>query len=126
MKKLFAILSVVGLALNANAQDVYSVGCYNSTEGIIAALYKNNELLYNAQYANQSSKATRVACNSQGDVFGWSISMIIRVTIITIRKFASKIWCMHRLRTILTFKLLIYIASTTHYIILVFNTTRIP
>ena len=73
MKKLFAILTLTILALNLNAQDVYSVGCYNVNNGTIAALYKNGNRLYTAHSSNQTSKATRVACNSQGDVF-WLVN----------------------------------------------------
>ena len=59
------------LAMNLNAQDVYSVGSYNVNNGTIAALYKNGNRLYTAHIPNQTSKATRVTCNSQGDVFWW-------------------------------------------------------
>ena len=71
MKKPFTIMAIMALTLNAIAQDVYTVGYYNAGSGIIAALYKNGEKLYNAHYTNQTSKATRVACNSQGDVYWW-------------------------------------------------------
>ena len=71
MKKLFIILAIVALALNATAQDIYIVGYYNDDDGTIAALYKNGERLYTAHHPEQSSKATRVACNSQGDIYWW-------------------------------------------------------
>ena len=71
MKKFFAILILLVLAISANAQDVYTVGYYNAGDGTIAALYKNGERLYTAHHANQPSKATRVTCNSQGDVYWW-------------------------------------------------------
>jgi len=73
MKKLFTIIAIVAIALNATAQDIYSVGYYNANEGTRAALYKNGERLYTAHHPNQSSKATRVACTSQGDVF-WLVN----------------------------------------------------
>ena len=69
MKKLFVIIVLMALAMSANAQDVYSVGYYNVNNGTIAALYKNNERLYTAHITGLTSKAARVACNSQGDVF---------------------------------------------------------
>ena len=69
MKKLFAITLMFFLALNAKAQDFYFAGYYNVTNGTIAALYKNNERLYTAHITGLTSKAVRVACNSQGDVF---------------------------------------------------------
>ena len=71
MKKIFAIFVLAALAFSANAQDVYTVGYYNAGDGTIAALYKNGERLYTAHHANQPSKATRVTCNSQGDVYWW-------------------------------------------------------
>ena len=71
MKKLLAITMMLILAMNLNAQDVYSVGSYNVNNGTIAALYKNGNRLYTAHIPNQTSKATRVTCNSQGDVFWW-------------------------------------------------------
>ena len=61
------------LASNLNAQDVYSVGSYNVNNGTIAALYKNGNRRYTALHSNQTSKATRVTCNSQGDVF-WLVN----------------------------------------------------
>jgi len=73
MKKLFAITIMLFLALNAMAQDIYSVGYYNISNGTIAALYKNNERLYTTHIAGLTSKAVRVACNSQGDVF-WLVT----------------------------------------------------
>ena len=57
------------LALNAKAQDFYFAGYYNVANGTVAALYKNNERLYTAHITGLTSKAVRVACNSQGDVF---------------------------------------------------------
>lgn len=69
MKKLFVIIVLMALAMSANAQDVYSVGYYNVNNGTIAALYKNNERLYTAHITGLTSKAARVACNSQGNVF---------------------------------------------------------
>ena len=69
MKKLFVITMMFFLALNAKAQDFYFAGYYNVTNGTIAALYKNNERLYTAHITGLTSKAARVACNSQGDVF---------------------------------------------------------
>ena len=71
MKKALAISIMMALALNANAQNVYTVGYYNVNDGTIAALYKNGERFYTAHYTNQTSKATRVTCNSQGDVYWW-------------------------------------------------------
>jgi|GEM_PF-5761903 len=71
MKKLFAIVLLMAVAMPTNAQDVYSVGYYDETNGTVAALYKNGNRLYTAQYSSQTSKATRVTCNSQGDVFWW-------------------------------------------------------
>ena len=73
MKKLFAILTLTILALNLNAQDVYSVGYYEVSNGTTAALYKNHERLYTAHQPNLTSKATQVACNSKGDVF-WLVN----------------------------------------------------
>ena len=73
MKKFFIILAIVALAFNATAQDFYSVGYYNANEGTRAALYKNSDRLYTANNPNQNSKATRVACTSQGDVF-WLVN----------------------------------------------------
>ena len=73
MKKLFAITMLMILVMNINAQDVYSVGYYNLNNGTIAALYKNDDRLYTAHYSNQTSQATKVTCNSQGDVF-WLVN----------------------------------------------------
>ena len=73
MKKLFAIATMMFLVMNINAQDVYSAGSYNVSNGTIAALYKNGNRLYTAHYSNQTSKATRVTCNSQGDAF-WLVN----------------------------------------------------
>jgi len=73
MKKLFAIVLLMAVAMPTNAQDVYSVGYYDETNGTIAALYKNGNRLYTAQYSSQTSKATRVTCNSQGDAF-WLVN----------------------------------------------------
>ena len=73
MKKLFAIALMMALAMTANAQDVYSVGYYDEANGTVAALYKNGNRLYTAQYSSQTSKATRVTCNSQGDAF-WLVN----------------------------------------------------
>lgn len=72
MKKLFAFTTLMFLVMNISAQDVYSVGCYNVNNGTIAALYKNGNRLYTAHSTNPS-KATKVACNSQGDVF-WLVN----------------------------------------------------
>ena len=71
MKKTFTFFVLAALALNANAQDVYTVGYYNAGAGTIAALYKNGERLYTAHLSGQPSKATRVVCNSQGDIYWW-------------------------------------------------------
>ena len=73
MKKLFAITLMMVLALNLDAQDVYSVGYYNVSNGTKAALYKNGNRLYTAHPSGQTSKATKVTCNSQGDVF-WLVN----------------------------------------------------
>ena len=73
MKKLLAITMMLILAKNLNAQDVYSVGSYNMNNGTIAALYKNGNRLYTAHISNQTSKATRVTCNSRGDAF-WLVN----------------------------------------------------
>ena len=73
MKKLFAITLMMFLALNLDAQDVYSVGYYNVSNGTKAALYKNGNRLYTAHPSGQTSKATKVTCNSQGDVF-WLVN----------------------------------------------------
>ena len=73
MKKRFIFLAILAMTLSIHAQDVYTVGYYkyNSNNGTKAGLYKNGERLYIAQHPNQTSKATRVACNSQGDVYWW-------------------------------------------------------
>ena len=68
VKKLFATMLMM-LAISAQAQDIYSVGYYNSGGGTIGALYKNGKRLYIAHYGNQTSLAKKVACNSQGDAY---------------------------------------------------------
>ena len=71
MKKISAILAILALAFHTKAQDIYTVGYYNVDEGTVAALYKNGEKLYDAHHTNQTSKATKVTCNSKGDVYWW-------------------------------------------------------
>ena len=73
MKKSFAILTLTILALNLNAQDVYSVGYYKVSNGTTAALYKNHERLYSAHISGLTSKSMRVACDSHEDVF-WMVN----------------------------------------------------
>ena len=73
MKRLIIVLAFVAITLNANAQDVYSVGYYNINGGSVAALYKNGNKLYIAHHGGTTSKATRVTCNSQGDVY-WLVN----------------------------------------------------
>ena len=73
MKQITLFLIIASLAMTVNAQDVYSVGYYNVSNGTNAALYKNSTRLYTAHYTNQTSKATRVTCNSQGDAY-WLIN----------------------------------------------------
>ncbi len=71
MKKLLATTILTLLIWSVKAQDIYIAGYYNTGNGTIAALYKNGERFYTAHHPNQSSKATKVTCNSQGDVYWW-------------------------------------------------------
>ena len=73
MKKTLTILAILWVAINAKAQDIYSVGYYNVTNGTIAALYKNNQRVYTAHYTNYTSKAIKIVCNTQGDMF-WMVN----------------------------------------------------
>ena len=73
MKKRVILCLFIVLALGTQAQDIYSVGYYNVTNGTIAALYKNNERLYTAHISGLTSKAIRVVCNSEGDIF-WMVN----------------------------------------------------
>ncbi len=73
MKKHLTVLTFLILAMSAKAQDIFSVGHYNVTNGTIAALYKNDERLYTAHITGMPSKAFKVACNSEGDVF-WLVN----------------------------------------------------
>ena len=72
MKKTLIITAILLFVMNAEAQDYYSAGYYEVNNGTIAALYKNNERVYTAHYTNRTSKAIKVACNSQRDVF-WMV-----------------------------------------------------
>ena len=73
MKQLLTILAFLILSMSTKAQDIYSVGHYNVNNGTIAALYKNNERLYTAHITGMTSKAFKVVCNSEGDVF-WLVN----------------------------------------------------
>ena len=73
MKKALIILAILLVAMNIEAQDFYSAGYYKVTNGTIAALYKNNQRVYTAHYTNRTSKAIKVDCNSQKDVF-WMVN----------------------------------------------------
>ena len=73
MKKHLTIISFLILSISAKAQNFYSVGYYDVTNGTIAALYKNNKRLYTAHITGMPSKAFKVVCNSEGDVF-WLVN----------------------------------------------------
>ena len=72
MKKLVTIAMMMFLALNLNAQDVYSVGSYTVNNKTIGALYKNDKKIHWV-HTDLNTKATRVTCDSQGNVY-WFIN----------------------------------------------------
>ena len=72
MKKLVTIAMILALALNLNAQDVYSVGSYTVNNKTIGALYKNDKKIHWI-HTDLNTKATRVTCDSQGNVY-WFIN----------------------------------------------------
>ena len=72
MKKLFVITMMLILAMNLNAQDVYSVGSYTVNNKTIGALYKNDKKIHWV-HTDLNTKATRVTCDSQGNVY-WFIN----------------------------------------------------
>jgi len=72
MKKLVTFAITMLLALNLNAQDVYSVGSYTVNNKTIGALYKNDKKIHWI-HTDQNTKATRVTCDSQGNVY-WFIN----------------------------------------------------
>jgi hypothetical protein len=72
MKRLVTIAMMMLLALNLNAQDVYSVGSYTVNNKTIGALYKNDKKIHWV-HTDLNTKATRVTCDSQGNVY-WFIN----------------------------------------------------
>ena len=69
MKTLLITMTILFLALNVTAQDIYSVGYRKLNNRTQGALYKNGEMLYTAHNNGTTTQATRIACNSNGDIF---------------------------------------------------------
>ena len=74
MKKLFAILAIMALSLNATAQDVFSVGYYQENEVSVAALYKNNEQIYSIHKNNLHVIPKAISCDSDKNLY-WMVNV---------------------------------------------------
>jgi len=74
MKKTFIITLLFILALNTNAQDIFSVGYFEENNRNVAALYKNNELLYSVQKDNLHTLPTTISYDSSRNIY-WMVNV---------------------------------------------------
>ena len=74
MKKLFAILFLLALTLNATAQDIFSVGYYQENEVAVAALYKNNEQIYSIHKNHLHVMPQAISCDSDKNPY-WMVNV---------------------------------------------------
>ena len=74
MKKLFTILAIMALTLNATAQDIFSVGYYQENEVAVAALYKNNEQIYSIHKNHLHVMPQAISCDSDKNPY-WMVNV---------------------------------------------------
>ena len=74
MKKLFTILAIMTLTLNATAQDIYSVGYYLENNKKIAALYQNSQILFTVQKTDLNAIPKTIANDSNRNLY-WMVNI---------------------------------------------------
>ena len=74
MKKLFVIIVLMILALNAKADDIFATGYYLQNDQKVAAVYKNGEIIYTVSHEGMNATPKAIVCDENKNIY-WMINI---------------------------------------------------